>query len=68
MMLTTKVRCAVFALGGVMLWAGCGDTTNTAPVMVKPDVPPEVQGKDSMNAYLKDHPKAAKDAGKGVAP
>jgi len=32
--------------------------------MVQPDVPPAESGKDSMAAYLKDHPKAAKTAGK----
>jgi len=52
-------------LAGCAAWSGCGDSaSNDKPVMVQPDVPPAESGKDSMAAYLKDHPKAAKTAGK----
>ena len=55
-------------LGGVPMWAGCGDSGSDKPVVVIPDVPPAEAAKSSMDAYLKDHPAAAKKAGKGMAP
>ena len=54
---------------GSAVLVGCGDSaTDNKPQVIVPDVPPGVANKDSMDAYLKGHPQAAKKAGKGVAP
>ena len=56
-------------LCGSAVWVGCGDSaSDSKPVVVVPDVPPAEANKDSMNAYLKSNPAAAKGAGKGMVP
>ena len=60
--LTVLAPCGVVCVG-------CGESSSdNKPVMVAPDVPPAQAQKDSMDAYLRDHPGAAKKAGPGVAP
>ena len=43
---------------------GCGETSDSKPVMVVPDVPPAESSRGSMDSYLKAHPAAAKTANK----
>ena len=61
-----KLLLAGFGVLGCALWIGCGESNE--PVMVKPDVPPAVANKASINDYLKSHPEAAKRAGKDMVP
>ena len=67
MQMLRKLLLTGFGVLGCALWLGCGES-NTAPEMVKPDVPPTVANKDSINDYLKSHPDAAKKAGKDMVP
>jgi hypothetical protein len=57
-----------FVIPSAALWVGCGESASDKPVMVVPDVPPAEKAKDSMDAYLKANPKAAKGAAPGLAP
>ena len=64
-----KIRTALLlgvALSSVTFWAGCGDSSSTGsqPVVVQPDVPPTEANKDSMDAYLREHPGLMKGGAK----
>jgi hypothetical protein len=53
-------------VGVLPMVAGCGESSDKPTVVVPPE-PPAVTSKASMQAYLKDHPAAAKKADKTIA-
>ncbi len=54
----------VGVLGGVPTWIGCGDSADNKVVV--PEVGPAEKSRGSMDAYLKEHPKAAKQSKRTV--
>jgi hypothetical protein len=54
----------LLALAGCIVWSGCDSGSSDKGEMVKPEVSPDVKAKESMDAYLKSNPKAAKGAAK----
>lgn len=46
-------RFLAVALGACIVWPGCDSGSKPDGEMVKPEVPPEVKAKESMDAYLK---------------
>jgi hypothetical protein len=53
-------------VGMLPMVAGCGESSDK-PTVVVPAVPPAEAARASMQAYLKDHPAAAKKADKTIA-